>query len=59
LIRNGTSDGALRACNKEGCMSDEHKEVVVEKTGVNVGGVIAAIALLIAVLAVVHYFGIF
>jgi hypothetical protein len=38
-------------------MSDEHKEVVVEKTGVNVGGVIAAIALLIAVLAVVHYFG--
>jgi hypothetical protein len=38
-------------------MSDEHKEVVVEKTGINLGGVIAAIALLIAVLAVLHYFG--
>jgi len=38
-------------------MSDEHKEVVVEKTGIRLGGVIAAIALLIAVLAVLHYFG--
>jgi hypothetical protein len=38
-------------------MAEEHKEVVVEKTGVNVAGVIAAIALLIAVLAVLHYFG--
>ena len=38
-------------------MADERKEVVVEKTGVNLAGVIAAIALLIAVLAVLHYFG--
>lgn len=38
-------------------MSDERKEVVVEKTGVNVGGIIAAIALLIAVLAVLRFFG--
>jgi len=38
-------------------MSDETKEVVVEKTGVNVAGIIVAITLLIAVLAVLHYFG--
>ena len=38
-------------------MSDEHKEVVVEKTGVNVAAIIAAIALLIAVVAILHYFG--
>jgi hypothetical protein len=38
-------------------MSEERKEVVVEKTGINLGGVIAAIALLIAVVAVLRYFG--
>ena len=38
-------------------MSEDHKEVVVEKTGVNVAGIIAAVALLIAVVAILHYFG--
>jgi hypothetical protein len=38
-------------------VSDETKEVVVEKTGVNVAAIIVAITLLIAVLAVLHYLG--
>lgn len=32
-------------------------KVVVEKSNINVGGIIAAIALLIAVLGVLKYFG--
>ncbi|WP_420136944.1 hypothetical protein [Sphingomonas sp.] len=38
-------------------MAEEQKEVVVQKTGVNVAGIIAAIALLIAVVAILHHFG--
>ena len=38
-------------------MSEDQKEVIVQKTGVNVAAIIAAIALLIAVVAVLHHFG--
>jgi len=38
-------------------MAEEKEKVVVERTGGSVGGVIAAIALLIAVVAVLHFFG--
>jgi hypothetical protein len=38
-------------------MVEEREKVVVEKNGGSVGGVIAAIALLIAVLGVLKYFG--
>jgi hypothetical protein len=38
-------------------VSDETKEVVVEKTGVNVAAIIVAITLLLAVLAVLHSLG--
>jgi hypothetical protein len=38
-------------------MAEEKEKVVVEKTGGSIGGIIAAIALLIAVVAVLHYFG--
>src|SRR4051812_20904290 len=48
---NRSRNGLLYRCvthqqRTGGFMSDEHKEVVVEKTGVNVAGIIAAIALL-------------
>lgn len=38
-------------------MADESKQVIVEKTGVNVAAIIVAITLLIAVLAALRYFG--
>jgi len=38
-------------------MAEEKEKVVVERTGGSVGDVIAAIALLIAVVAVLHFFG--
>lgn len=38
-------------------MAEEKEKVVVERTGGSVGGIIAAIALLIAVVAILHYFG--
>ncbi len=38
-------------------MVEEKEKVVVEKTGGSIGGIIAAIALLIAVVAVLHFFG--
>ncbi|HMI18676.1 MAG TPA: hypothetical protein VK533_03945 [Sphingomonas sp.] len=38
-------------------MADEKEKVVVEKTGGSIGGIIAAIALLIAVVAILHFFG--
>jgi hypothetical protein len=38
-------------------MAEEKEKVVVERTGGSVGGIIAAIALLIAVVAVLHFFG--
>ncbi len=38
-------------------MAEEKEKVVVEKTGGSIGGIIAAIALLIAVVAVLHFFG--
>lgn len=37
-------------------MADKEEKVVVERGG-SIGGIIAAIALLIAVVAVLHYFG--
>ena len=42
-------------------MADIHSDerVVVEKSNMNIGGIIAAIALLILVLGVLKYFGIF
>jgi hypothetical protein len=38
-------------------MAEEKEKVVVEKTGGSIGGIIAAIALLIAVVAILHFFG--
>jgi hypothetical protein len=38
-------------------MAEEKEKVVVERTGGSIGGIIAAIALLIAVVAVLHFFG--
>ena len=38
-------------------MAEEKEKVVVEKTGGSIGGIIAAIALLIAVVAVLHFSG--
>jgi hypothetical protein len=38
-------------------MVEEREKVVVERSGGSIGGVIAAIALLIAVLGVLKYFG--
>ena len=35
----------------------EKEKVVVERTGGSIGGIIAAIALLIAVVAILHFFG--
>lgn len=37
---------------------DSNEKVVVEKNSVNVGGVIAAIALLLLVIGVLKYFGV-
>lgn len=38
-------------------MVEEREKVIVQKTGGSIGGIIAAIALLIAVVSVLHYFG--
>jgi hypothetical protein len=38
-------------------MADHEEKVVVQKSTGSVGGIIAAIALLIAVVAILHYFG--
>jgi hypothetical protein len=38
-------------------MAEEKEKVVVERTGGSIGGIIAAIALLIAVVAILHFFG--
>ena len=42
-------------------MADVHSDdrIIVEKSNMNIGGIIAAIALLILVLGVLKYFGIF
>lgn len=38
-------------------MAEDKEKVVIEKSSGSIGGIIAAIALLIAVVAVLHYFG--
>ena len=38
-------------------MAEEKEKVVVEKTNGSIGGIIAAVALLIAVVAILRYFG--
>ena len=38
-------------------MARDEEKVVVERTSGSIGGIIAAIALLIAVVAILHYFG--
>lgn len=37
---------------------DSNEKVVVEKSSVNIGGIIAAIALLLLVIGVLKYFGV-
>ena len=57
-MRNARSFVALRRGNEqEDAMAEDKEKVVVEKTSGSIGGIIAAIALLIAVVAILHYFG--